>query len=114
AGVPHFRSVDFLGEYPFATLTFQEDRFPGTVTMTAFNPFIPLGDADSSIPGAFFSFEVENTSQHRVTYTVCGVLKNPLPAGPLTTVERRDAVHLLKSMSSTVKEASTSAFGGVE
>ena len=46
-------------EFPFAEL-YLDESFPGSVSMTAFNPFIPLNDRDSSIP-AFFEVRVDNT-----------------------------------------------------
>ena len=57
AGVPHFRQLEFQGEFPVATVFFEEEKFPGQVKLTAFNPFIPLNDRDSSIPAAFFEIE---------------------------------------------------------
>jgi len=84
AGVPHFREVDFQGEYPIAQLRFIDGKFPGEVRMTAFAPFIPLNDVDSSIPAAFFEVEVRNTTSQRVAYTVCLSVQNPLRKG--TTV----------------------------
>jgi len=80
AGAPHFREVEFQGEYPIARLRFKEEKFPGKVTMTAFNPYIPLNDKDSSIPGAFFEIEVTNTTDQQITYTICLNIQNPLPA----------------------------------
>lgn len=80
-GVPHFRSVVFEGMYPLATLRFEEPKFPGRVALTAFNPLIPLQADHSSIPAAFFSIEVENTSSRPILYTVCGVLHNPSTRG---------------------------------
>lgn len=47
AGLPHFRKVTFQGQFPLANLTFEEPAFPGTVRLTAFNPFIPLLLAES-------------------------------------------------------------------
>ncbi|HHU77303.1 MAG TPA: hypothetical protein GXZ29_00220, partial [Clostridiales bacterium] len=81
AGVPHFRDVEFIGEYPIAKLRFRDDNFPGNVTMTAFNPFIPLNDKDSSIPGAFFEIEVENNSNETISYTICLSVTNPFYDG---------------------------------
>ena len=80
AGVPHFQDVEFRGEFPFADLTFIDETFPGQVSMTAFNPFIPLNDKDSSIPAAFFSIQVINTGRGPVDYTVAMSLGNPFPA----------------------------------
>ena len=66
-GVPHFRDVEFGGEFPFADLKFIDEDFPADVRMTAFNPFIPLNDQDSSIPAAFFEIEVTNTTDQPLT-----------------------------------------------
>ncbi len=70
AGFPHFRNGDFDGEFPIATLDFFDEKFPGTINMTAFNPFIPTNADDSSIPGAFFEFEIENTTNKLLDYTL--------------------------------------------
>jgi uncharacterized protein (DUF608 family) len=95
-GLPHFQSVDFRGEYPLAELTFHDNParhdgvFPGSVKLMAFNPLIPLNDKDSSIPAAFFEFSITNTTQQTLTYTLAGVLANPLPANNLNTLQHAD------------------------
>lgn len=48
-GFPHFRNIEFNGEFPIAELTFTDENFPGKITMTAFNPFIPLDSKNSSM-----------------------------------------------------------------
>ncbi|MBX3011214.1 MAG: hypothetical protein KF832_06890 [Caldilineaceae bacterium] len=87
-GLPHFQQVDFRGEYPLAELTYHDESFPGQVQMQAFNPLIPLNPDDSGIPAAFFEISITNTTAEALTYTVVGVLTNPLPANNLNTVER--------------------------
>ena len=77
SGVPHFEHCTFTGTYPVATLDFSDDNFPATVSMTAFNPFIPLNEDDSSIPGAFFEITIQNTSALTVDYTAALSLGNP-------------------------------------
>lgn len=97
AGVPHFADTAFVGEFPFAKLQMRDDYFPGTVEMTAFNPFIPLNDKDSSIPAAMFSFEVENTSDRKIAYTVNFSLSNPhKDAKRYNRYARSGAVHAIK------------------
>ena len=81
AGAPHMEEVTFRGEFPLAHLTFASAAFPGAVAMTAFNPFIPLNDRDSSIPAALFEIRVRNTDSEAVRYTVAMSLSNPAPAG---------------------------------
>jgi uncharacterized protein (DUF608 family) len=75
-GVPHFRNVDFYGRFPTADLVFSDERFPGGVRMTAFSPFIPHEDRDSSMPVAMLEFEIVNTSTEALTYTLGGTLGN--------------------------------------
>lgn len=70
AGFPHFSKAEFTGEYPIAQITFEHDKFPGQVKLTAFNPLIPTNEDDSSIPAAFFQIEIENITDKRLMYTV--------------------------------------------
>ncbi len=89
AGAPHFQEVEFRGEFPIARLHFKgAEAFPGTVSMTAFNPFIPLNDKDSGIPCAFFEIEVLNSTDKDIAYTLAGTLNNPFPENNINSVER--------------------------
>ncbi|NJN81529.1 MAG: hypothetical protein HC802_04095 [Caldilineaceae bacterium] len=94
-GLPHFRDVEFRGEFPLAELTYRHDDFPGQVAMSAFNPFIPLNDLDSSLPAAFFEFSIANPTDSPITYTLVGVLNNPLPANNLNNVVEHPWGHAL-------------------
>ena len=76
-GFPHFKNVEFNGEFPVALLDFKDDKFPANVNMTAFNPFIPLDAKNSSIPAAFFEFEVENITSENVEYQIALSVANP-------------------------------------
>jgi uncharacterized protein (DUF608 family) len=88
AGMPHFAECRFEGRFPIARLAFEDSRFPGGVMMTAFNPFVPLDDRASSIPVAMFEFELRNTTEAAIDYSVIGVLghglEQPTSAQPLT------------------------------
>ncbi len=81
SGVPHFPQADFEARFPFAKMNFSYQKFPGKITMTAYNPFIPFNDADSSIPAALFEFEIENGTDESIDYTLCGALQNMLSNG---------------------------------
>lgn len=81
AGFPHFKKVEFEGEFPIARLTFSDDVFPGKVILTAFNPFIPLNEDDSSIPAAFFNIEIINDTDEDVVYYVALSAANPYNNG---------------------------------
>ena len=80
AGMPHFESVSFIGEYPFADLKFIDQDFPADISLKAFNPLIPLNSKDSSIPGAFFEFEIRNILNTECDYTISFALSNPAPS----------------------------------
>ncbi len=80
AGYPHFKNVSFDGNYPMAQLTFTDDSFPAAVRLLAFNPLIPHNEFDSSIPGAFFEWEIENTSSEPVRYAIACTVANPTPS----------------------------------
>ena len=54
AGGRHFEHTEFACEFPFARISYDDTRFPGHVELTAFNPFIPSNDRDSSIPARAF------------------------------------------------------------
>lgn len=96
SGMPHFREVEFRGEFPLAELNFRERRFPGQVRLRAFNPFIPLNADDSGIPAAFFEIEVKNTTRRRLTYMIAGTLGNPLPASNVNRVHQSGGVTALR------------------
>ena len=111
AGVPHFKKVQFKGEYPIANLRFTDDKFPGTIQMIAFNPYIPLNEMDSSIPAAFFEISVKNTTKSSISYTVCLSLQNPLPKGStINAYGRNGAIHFMK-LSSNKLSSDTPEFG---
>jgi uncharacterized protein (DUF608 family) len=76
AGVPHFADVTFIGRFPVAELEFHQIDFPGQVHMTAFSPFIPHNDRDSSMPVALFEFAVENNTAAPIDYTIASTLGN--------------------------------------
>ena len=89
AGFPNFRHTEFEGEYPVANLRFSDPDFPGKVVMTAFNPFIPLNDKDSSIPGSFFEIAFENTTAKTIDYTVAFTVRNPSRQSVNTPLRKR-------------------------
>ncbi len=76
-GLPHFEESVFTAKFPFASVDFKDSHFPGTVKLTAFNPFIPLNNKDSSLPAAFFEVEFNNSTNKELTYTAAFSLTNP-------------------------------------
>lgn len=95
-GFPHFKEIAFQGEFPIAKLTFTDANFPGEITMTAFNPFIPLDADNSSIPAAFFEFEVKNPGNEEIEYQLAFTVRNPfdLSSNTHTVIEKNHAIHM--------------------
>jgi non-lysosomal glucosylceramidase len=92
AGMPHFAANTFEGRFPVAKLDFEHAKFPGAVSLTALNPFIPLNDRDSSIPAAMFEIAFTNTTAADITYTAVGVVGHGLrPPTKASRVARKGA-----------------------
>jgi len=77
AGFSHFKNVTFHGSFPIADLTFFDDDFPAVVRLRAFNPFIPHDEFNSSLPAAFFEWEIENITNENVRFALAGTVCNP-------------------------------------
>lgn len=67
-GLPRFRDCTFRGEYPFGEVSLSDAEIPLSVTITGFNPFIPLDDLNSSIPCAILEYTLRNPSTELVAY----------------------------------------------
>ncbi len=77
SGLPHFKETIFHGSFPFGRVEFIDPTFPGKVSLTAFNPMIPLNDKDSSLPAAFFTVDITNNLKKTIDYTVAFSVCNP-------------------------------------
>jgi len=67
-GLPRFRGCSFKGEYPFGYVSLSDPDIPLTVSITGFNPFIPLDDKNSSIPCAILEYTLANPTKEVVEY----------------------------------------------
>lgn len=76
AGFPHFEQCAFTGRFPTAEVDFADPSFPGRVRLTAFNPFIPLNEDDSSLPAAFFAVTFTNDTAQALDYTAALTVRN--------------------------------------
>ena len=76
AGFPHFKDLIFDGNFPIANLTLSDKDFPAIMRLTAFNPFIPHDSFNSSLPAAFFEWEIDNVSDFDVDFTLCFTVRN--------------------------------------
>ena len=109
AGVPHFDDVTFIGRFPVAELEFHQAAFPGRMRMTAFSPFVPHNDRDSSMPVALFRFTIENDTDAPIDYTLAATLGNYGCDSGIHTFYQKDALSILHF---TPAEAGTSEQGG--
>lgn len=89
SGLPRFREVEFAGAFPFATVTMTDTALPVSVKLEAWNPFIPLNDADSSIPVAILSYTITNRSDRSLELLLAGNLPNIVGEQPGRTFESR-------------------------
>ncbi|MBI4979299.1 MAG: hypothetical protein HZC28_17595 [Spirochaetes bacterium] len=112
AGLPNFEHTSFNGEFPFAGITFTDSKFPAAVTLTAWSPFIPLNDRDSSIPASFFEITVKNTGKKTLNYTIATTVQNPLAEENINRHER-DRGNNIITLSSAKYAADDVAFGDV-
>ena len=96
-GFPHFESCEFIGEFPVAQINFKDKNFPADVSLTAFNPFIPLDDKNSSIPAAFYEISFTNTEDEAVEYTTAFSVMNPFEISKNVTVQN-DQYSMIKML----------------
>src|SRR5271169_4722032 len=67
-GFPRFGNCVFRGEYPFGEALISDPAIPLQVTVTAWNPFIPLDDKNSGIPCVILEYALRNSSPQSVNY----------------------------------------------
>ena len=67
-GFPRFARCTFKGEYPFGEAKLADPAVPLEVTITGWNPFIPLDDKNSGIPCAILEYTLRNVAAHTVDY----------------------------------------------
>ena len=77
AGFRHFKECSFESSFPFAKINLSDPAFPAEVTLSAFNPFIPLNADDSSLPAAFFTVTIRNSSAEPLHFDTAFSLGNP-------------------------------------
>ena len=77
-GLPRFRSTTFRGEYPFATIDFEDPDLPVAVRLEAWTPLIPLEPEDLGAAMRILTYTVTNTSDEPVALTIVGSLINPV------------------------------------
>lgn len=84
-GLPRFREATFEGAYPFGQVELSDVDIPLTAVVTGWNPFIPLDDVASSIPGAILEYVLHNPSKEKVEFEFSYHLSHLVPES--TTLE---------------------------
>jgi uncharacterized protein (DUF608 family) len=67
-GFPRFAKSEFKGEYPFGEVKITDASLPLQVALSAWNPFIPVDDKNSSLPCAILEYTLHNSSTSSVEY----------------------------------------------
>ncbi|MDA0711883.1 MAG: GH116 family glycosyl hydrolase, partial [bacterium] len=67
-GLPRFERASFRGEFPMAYISLKDRQIPLDVTLTGFNPFIPLDDRNSSLPCAILEYTLTNRRTAKVDF----------------------------------------------
>ena len=75
-GLPHFRKVKFVGNYPFAKVILQDVDIPVDVTLEAFNPFIPLNAKIQGYLLQFYFIILKIRAIKTIEGTIYGNLRN--------------------------------------
>jgi uncharacterized protein (DUF608 family) len=75
---PRIQQVEMTGEYPIATLRFQDDSLPVQLELEAFTPFEPLDSSFSSQPLAVFKFRLKNSTNETQVVSLAAMLTNPI------------------------------------
>ena len=65
-GLPRCQKAVFRSRFPFAEVELEDPVLPVTVSVTAWSPFIPGNEDDSSLPAGFLTFCFYNVSNHPV------------------------------------------------
>ncbi|HEY9075639.1 MAG TPA: GH116 family glycosyl hydrolase [Anaerolineaceae bacterium] len=91
-GLPRFAEATFRGEYPFGVVRLRDSNLPIDVTITGFNPFIPLDDRNSGIPCAILEYRLHNHSNQPVPYQFSYHLTHLAPGTDKNAITSRNTV----------------------
>ena len=115
-GLPHFREVKFIGNYPFAKVSLQDPEVPLEIILETFNPFIPLNSKDSGIPVCILVYHLKNKSSKPIEGTIFGNLRNivgyPEKDGKINKVKKEEKLTGLLLTTDKFKEESPQ-FGSI-
>ncbi|QEH34673.1 hypothetical protein OJF2_32140 [Aquisphaera giovannonii] len=84
---PRIRKISMTGEYPLATLRFEDPELPVRIELTAFSPFAPLDTKLSSTPAAVFAFRVHNPGGAAQAVSLGALMLNPVGYDAIGPIE---------------------------
>lgn len=67
-GMPRFERCSFESQYPFGRVNLEDSQIPLEVTITGWNPFIPLDDVNSGLPCAILEYTLHNPTSAPVDF----------------------------------------------
>jgi uncharacterized protein (DUF608 family) len=67
-GLPRFAEATFRAAYPFGGIGFRHPQVPLEISLTAFSPFIPLDDRNSSLPCAVMEYHLHNPTASPIEF----------------------------------------------
>ncbi len=110
-GLPRFERSTFRGEFPFGFVALSDPEVPLGVTITGWNPFIPLDDRDSSIPCAILEYELRNGSRATVEYELSFHLSHPVVGSKGPEGSRSSVIRGAGVLMNNTDEPGSVAFG---
>ena len=88
-GLQRLATATFTGEYPLATIAFQDPNLPVQVTLEAFTPIMPLDAEESGLPVAVLRYKVTNPGSKKATVSIGYSIDNPAGTDPKRSNEFR-------------------------
>ncbi len=78
-GLPRFQKATFNSKFPFATIQLTDNELPVKVELTAWSPFIPTDENNSSLPVGALTYQITNTGSKTIdavfSYNAANFLK---------------------------------------
>ena len=73
-----FSDLSFEGRYPIGCVRYCDPGCPVEVSLTAFSPFIPLDEENSSLPVTVMEYVITNRSEATISANLAGWLENKI------------------------------------
>jgi uncharacterized protein (DUF608 family) len=77
-GLTRLAAARFIGEYPLASIEFEDPGLPMRITLEAFSPFIPHEEDESGLPVAILRYRVKNNGPRPAAVSIAWSIENPV------------------------------------